>query len=185
MARRKKQAEESQGSTFEPDQVIQPTPDSNSESTKEKISLAPVATLAILLGLISSCLLVFSNSSEPHTYTPADLGRINIELTLSSKQFLIYSNGNVCDGAGELSGLRKASVLVVGDGWTNKTSLGVGDLNTKGECIYTPSFQAPNSFNGGEVTASVIFSFGESEDFKVDLGDKQPFKNLLLSINLG
>jgi hypothetical protein len=185
MARKKKQVEEGElalGQTFETDL---PTQTSEEVAPREKLSFTPIGILAILLGLTSSLILIFSTTSEPHTFTPQDSGKVRIELTLTAKQFLNYSEGNACDGSGELSGLRKAQVRVTGDGWRNQVSLGAGDLNTKGECLYTPSFQPPESFNGGKVTASVIFSFGESEDFSVDLGETQPYKNLLLSINLG
>ncbi len=152
---------------------------------KEKVSLAPVGLLTIFLSATTLIFLLFSNFSDQHTLTPEQKSFIPTEITLSAKQFLDFSNSNVCDGKGVLTGLSNATLVVSGTGWSKSEKLGSGSLNTQGQCVYTPRIIPPPTFSGGQISASIIFSTARSPQYPVNVGPYPPYKTIRVSLSLG
>lgn len=152
---------------------------------KERISLAPVGILTIFLSITVLVFLFFSSFSDQHTFTPEQKAVIPTEIKLSAKQFLDFSNSNVCDGKGVLAGLPNASLVITGNGWSKSEKLGSGSLNTQGQCVYTPSIEVPKSFAGGKVSAAIIFSTAKTQQFPTDVGPYPPYKTVQISLSLG
>jgi hypothetical protein len=152
---------------------------------KEKVSLAPVGLLTIFLSATTLIFLLFSNFSDQHTLTPEQKSFIPTEITLSAKQFLEFSNSNVCDGRGVLTGLSRATLVVTGTGWSKSERLGSGSLNAQGQCVYTPRINPPPTFSGGQISASIIFSTARSPQYPVNVGPYPPYKTIRVSLSLG
>lgn len=152
---------------------------------KEKVSLAPVGVLTIVLSLTTLAFLLLSSFSDQHTFIPVQKAVITTEVKLSAKQFQTFSNSNVCDGTGLLAGLSNANVVITGNGWTRSQRLGSGSLNTQGQCVYVPRIDLPKSFSGGTVSAEVVFSFATSEKFSEDVGTNPPYKTVHVVLSLG
>jgi hypothetical protein len=152
---------------------------------REKVSLAPVGMLTIVLSLTTLSFLLLSSFSDQHTFSPVQKSIITSEIKLSAKQFQTFSNSNVCDGTGLLSGLPNATLLITGSGWSRSQRLGSGSLNTQGQCLYTPSVEVPKSFNGGKVSAEIIFSTAKTQQFPEDVGAFPPYKTIQISLSLG
>ena len=110
---------------------------------------------------------------------------IKISVTLSDPQFIEFSTGNVCDGKGPIAGLSRATIQIKAPGWVRTTNLGEGILDAQSKCEYKAAVSAPADFYGGDVKAKVLFSFLETPDYIIAVGDNPPFKNVDLSINLG
>jgi hypothetical protein len=81
--------------------------------------------------------------------------------------------------------LSAATLQIRGAGWSKQTVLGEGVLNVNGDCQYKTSVTAPQDFAGGKISAKILFAFGNSEDFSIDVGDSPPFESKNLTINLG
>jgi hypothetical protein len=152
---------------------------------KEKVSLAPIGVLTIVLSLTTLVFLFFSSFSEQHTYIPTQKAVIPTEIKLSATQFQTFSNSNVCDGKGLLAGLPNAKLVVAGNGWSRTENLGTGSLNTQGQCVFSPSVTVPDNFSGGGVTASIIFSSARSQQYPVNVGPYPPYKTIQISLSLG
>ena len=152
---------------------------------QEKVSLAPVGMLTIVLSLTTLAFLLLSSFSDQHTFTPVQKAVITTEVKLSAKQFQTFSNSNVCDGTGLLNGLANATVVVTGNGWSRSQKLGSGSLNTQGQCVYVPRIEVPKSFSGGKVSAEILFSFATSEKYSEDVGPYPPYKTVHISLSLG
>ena len=155
------------------------------ESPREKISYTPIAVLTIVLGTLVIAGSLLFGFSEEKKYVPEVNSQLRVIVSLTSPQFLKFSQGNVCLGSGALAGLSNAQVNVRGSNWSEKFSLGLGTLNSQGGCVYRSSFSPPSDFYGGQVTANIAFSFGETADFFINVGDSAPFKAVDLKINLG
>jgi hypothetical protein len=158
---------------------------STAEPTKEKGKLAPVGLLAIILTPLVVITSLFFSYGENGTFYPPENNEINLDVTLSAQQFLEFSNSNVCDGKAPLVGLSAATLQIRGAGWSKQTVLGEGVLNVNGDCQYKTSVTAPQDFAGGKISAKILFTFGNSEDFSIDVGDSPPFESKNLTINLG
>jgi len=187
MARKKKEVEGEVNSVTK-DETPSASVDSLPELPplpKEKVSLAPVGILTIFLSLTTLVFLFLTSFSDQHTFSPEQKPVIPTEIKLSAKQFLEFSNSDVCDGKGVLAGLSKATLVVTGNGWSKSEKLGSGSLNTQGQCIYTPSIDVPKSFSGGKVSASIIFSTAKSQQFPNDVGPYPPYKTVQISLSLG
>lgn len=152
---------------------------------KERVSFAPIGMLTIFLSLTTLVFLLFSNFSDENTFTPEQKAVIPTEIKLSAKQFLDFSNSNVCDGKGVLAGLTKATLVVSGKGWSKSEKLGSGTLNSQGQCVYTPSIDVPKSFSGGKVSAAIIFSTARSQQYPADVGPYPPYKTVQITLSLG
>jgi hypothetical protein len=155
------------------------------EPTREKGSLAPVGVLAVLLAPVVILTSLFFSYSEVGDFDPPATADIKISVVISSSRFLEFSSGNVCDGSGETAGLSRATIKIGASGWSQRTTLGEGSLNSQGRCEYEAKVSPPSSFLGGNVRSSVVFSFGETDDFTTNIGDSIPFKGVNLEINLG
>ncbi len=152
---------------------------------KEKVSLAPVGLLTIFLSLSTLVFLLFSSFSDQNTFTPEQKAVIPAEIKLSAKQFLEFSSSNVCDGKGVLAGLNKASLVVSGEGWSKSEKLGSGSLNTQGQCVYTPKIDVPESFSGGNVSASIVFSTAQTQQYPANVGPYPPYKTIQITLSIG
>lgn len=152
---------------------------------KERVSFAFVGLLTIFLSLTTLTFLLFSKFSDQHTFTPEQKAVIPTEIKLSAKQFLNFSNSNVCDGKGVLAGLPNATLVITGNGWSKSAKLGSGSLNTQGECVYTPSVEVPKTFSGGKVSAAIIFSTAKTQQFPNDVGPYPPYKTVQITLSLG
>ena len=158
---------------------------STAEPSKEKGKLAPVGLLAIILTPIVIVTSIFFSYNENRTFYAPVTSDLNVAVVISAPQFLEVSGGNVCDGKAPLVGLSTATVQIKASGWSEKTILGEGILNAQGKCVYKSSVTPPADYAGGNVTARVIFTFGETEDFVINVGNSTPFKTLDLVVNLG
>jgi hypothetical protein len=152
---------------------------------KEKVSLAPVGVLTIFLSLTTLIFLLFSSFSDQNTFTPEQKAVIPAEIKLSAKQFLDFSNSNVCDGKGVLTGLNRASLVVSGNGWSKSEKLGSGSLNTQWQCVYTPKIDVPASFSGGKVSAAIIFSTAKTQQYPANVGQYPPYKTIQITLSIG
>jgi len=187
MARKKKQVEGDVDSLAEVESPLESV-DTLTELPplpKEKVSLAPIGLLTIVLSLTTLVFLFFSSFSEQHTFIPTQKTVIPTEIKLSAAQFLSFSNSNVCDGKGLLAGLPNAKLVVAGTGWSRTENLGTGALNTQGQCVFTPSIAVPDNFAGGGVTASIIFSTARSQQYPANVGPYPPYKTIQISLSLG
>jgi len=155
------------------------------ETPREKASFAPVAVLAIVFTPLAVIASVFFSQSENRTFYPPESNEINVGVILSAPQFLQFNRGNVCDGSGPLARLSSATVQIGATGWSKKTILGEGNLNAQGNCEYGVSVIPPDNFSGGEISAKILFSFGESENFTINVGDSMPYQKKNLAIRLG
>ena len=152
---------------------------------KEKFSLAPLGVLTIFLSATTLLFLIFFSFSDQRTFTPEQKAVIPTEIRLSASQFLNFSNSNVCDGKGVLSGLPNATLVMSGKGWSKSERLGSGSLNSQGQCVYTPSIDVPESFSGGKVSASIIFSTARSQEYPANVGQYPPYKTVQITLSLG
>ena len=155
------------------------------ETPREKASFAPVGLLAIILTPIVIVTSIFFSYNENRTFYAPVTSDLNVAVVISAPQFLQVSGGNVCDGKAPLVWLSTATVQIKASGWSENTILGEGILNAQGKCVYKSSVTPPADFAGGNVTARVIFTFGETEDFVINVGNSTPFKTLDLVVNLG
>lgn len=162
-----------------------PSPAVEGESPREKISYTPLAVLTIVFGTLVIASSLLFGFSEQKKYNPEVNSELRVVVSLTAPQFLKFTQSNVCLGSGELAGLSNAQVIIRGSNWLRKISLGQGTLNSEGGCIYSSRFSPPSDFYGGEVRANIAFSFGETDDFFINVGDSAPFKAIDLKINLG
>lgn len=158
---------------------------STPEAPREKASFAPVAVLAIILTPLVIGATVFFSFFDNGRFEPPVNTELKISIVLSAPQFLEFSKGNVCDGKAPIAGLSRATIQVKASGWVRKANLGEGILNAQGKCEYKAAVSPPEDFLGGDVKASINFSFGETADYIIAVGDNPPFKNVDLDINLG
>ena len=155
------------------------------KAPREKASFAPVAVLAIILMPLSIGATLFISFFDNGRFEPPVNTDLNIAVVLSAPQFLEFSSGNVCDGRAPIAGLSRATIQINASGWVRKTTMGEGILNTQGKCEYKATVSPPEDFLGGDVKASINFSFGETAEYKIAVGENPPFKNVDLNINLG
>ena len=158
---------------------------SSTEPAREKGVFAPLALLTLILAPIVIAASIFFNNSEISNYTPPVSGDLKTAIVLSAPQFLEFSTGNVCDGKAPIVGLSRAILQIGTDQWIRKTPLGEGVLNSQGQCLYQATVTPDSTFLGGEIEASITFSFGKTETYIIDVGDSLPFKSIDLDISLG
>ncbi len=155
------------------------------ETPREKASFAPVAVLAIILTPLIIITTVFFSFFDNGRFEPPVNTELKIAVVLSAPQFLEFSRGNVCDGKTPIAGLSRATIQIKASGWVKTATMGEGILNAQGKCEYKAAVSPPADFLGGDVKASINFSFGETADYTIAVGDNPPFKNVDLDINLG
>ena len=160
-------------------------PSAQPESSREKASLVVVGLLAVILAPVIILTSFFSNNVTSENYSIDQQKEIKILVVIKAKEFLAYSTKNVCDGAGEISGLYSSEVQLRTDTWIRKASLGQGTLNSDGACEYRISVTPPSDFGGGEVIASTVLPLGKTKDATGDTGNGTSFKLITLTYNLG
>jgi hypothetical protein len=152
---------------------------------REKGTFAPVAILTLVLAPIVIAASIFFNYSDVGNYTPPESNELNVSVVLSAPQFLEFSTGNICDGKAPIVGLSRAILEITAGQWSTKAPLGEGALNSQGKCEYQVTVTPNSTFLGGEIEASVAFSFGKSQKFITDVGNNLPYKDVDLNISLG
>ena len=160
-------------------------PAAESDNPKEKVSLAPVALLAVLLAPIVALGSFFSGAQTSTEFTIDQESEIKVFVLIKAAEFLRFSEKNVCDGSGQIAGLWRSEIRIGTDTWIRKVSLGQGTLNSDGACEYRLKVTPPADFEGGDVIASAILPIGEAEDLVLDSGTKPSFKQIDLTYNLG
>lgn len=158
---------------------------STAEPAREKGVFAPLGLLTLILAPIVILTSIFFSHSESGNYTPPISEDLKISIALSAPQFLEFSSGNVCDGKAPITGLSRATVEISGGQWSATTPLGEGSLNSQGQCVYKATVTPDSTFLGGEIEAGIVFSFGRTEKFVIDVGDNLPFKTVNLDLSLG
>jgi hypothetical protein len=149
------------------------TKDLLSQLPKEKRLKGPLLNLALItfvLALIISLISIIFPFKDVISVNSDVIETLSVEVTISAPQFVTAPAISACQGSGRLSGLPSAKInLAAKDGsWRVSSPLGTGQLNSNGDCVYTPKINTPESFNGGTVKARVDFSFGSSETYTVD-----------------
>ena len=156
-----------------------------SGNPKEKVSLAPIGLLALLLAPIVVVGSFFSGTQTSTEFTIDQESEIRVFVLIKASEFLKFSEKNVCDGSGQIAGLWKSEIRIGTSTWVRKVSLGQGTLNADGACEYRLKVTPPSDFEGGDVIASAILPIGEAEDLVLDSGTKPSFKQIDLTYNLG
>lgn len=156
-------------------------PEVDKESKLRSGVFGIVAIVSSLVLLVISFINPFHTNGQFHLDADTD---ITIKLKLSSAEFLVISNKNVCDGVGAVSGIKSSTAYASAPSLSAKTAIGTGQLNDQGECEYVIKIATSDNFNGGKVNFSFKFPFGKSREFPIDIGDKAPYKVALISIPL-
>ena len=137
------------------------------EGPKEKRLKGPLLNLALLTFLFAILLSIFSILTPFKSVEKVDADiktSLSVQVTIESAQFSKAPALTACNGSGRIPNLDKAIVTLESkaDGWKVKAPLGSGQINSYGECVYSPQFETPEKFNGGVVKPRVDFTFGLS-----------------------
>lgn len=140
---------------------------------KEKRLKSPLLNLAvitILFAIIISLVSIIFPFRDVVSVNSDVIETLSVEVTISAPQFITAPAISACQGSGRLAGMTKAKIyLAAEDGsWKVNSVLGSGQLNSDGDCVYTPEIETPETFDGGAVKARVDFSFGSSSTYTVD-----------------
>jgi hypothetical protein len=140
---------------------------------KEKRLKSPLLNLAIItffLAIIISLISVIFPFRDVVSVNSDVIETLSVEVVISASEFLTAPAISACQGSGRLTGLPNANIYLSADdgSWKVNSKLGSGQLNSDGDCVYTPEIQTPESFSGGTVKARVAFSFGSSATYTVD-----------------
>lgn len=140
---------------------------------REKRLKGPLLNLAVItffLAIIISIISVVFPFRDVVSVNSDVVETLSVEVTISAPQFISAPAISACRGSGRLAGLPNASInLAAEDGsWKVNAPLGLGQLNSEGNCVYTPEIETPESFEGGVVKARVDFSFGSTSTYTVD-----------------
>jgi hypothetical protein len=134
---------------------------------REKRLKGPLLNLALLTFFFAVAVSIFSIFAP---FKGADLVKtdakaaLSVQITITNSQFSKAPELTACNGSGRIPNLNKATVVLESksDGWIVKAKLGSGQINSFGECVYTPQIATPENFNGGVVKPRVDFTFGLS-----------------------
>jgi hypothetical protein len=140
-----------------------------------------VALLSGLVLLLVALFNSFGDSGQFHLDSNTDL---TINLKMSSQQFLVVSEKNVCDGIGDYPGIRTSQAIIKSGSIDKKVQIGSGQLNDQGQCEYFITVPTPDNFKGGTVNFSFVFPFGKSDVFPINVGDSAPYKKAVVEIPL-
>jgi hypothetical protein len=140
---------------------------------KERRLKGPLLNLAIItffLAIIISLISVIFPFRDVVSVNSDVIETLSVEVVISASEFLTAPAISACQGSGRLTGLPNANIYLSADdgSWKLNSKLGSGQLNSDGDCVYTPEIQTPESFSGGAVKARVAFSFGSSATYTVD-----------------
>ena len=140
---------------------------------REKRLKGPLLNLAVItffFAIIISLISILFPFRDVVSVNSEVIETLSVEVKISAPQFITAPAISACRGSGRLAGLPNASIyLAAEDGsWKVNAPLGSGQLNSDGDCVYTPEIETPESFEGGAVKARVDFSFGSSSTYTVD-----------------
>lgn len=150
---------------------------------REKRLKGPLLNLAVItffFAIIISLISILFPFRDVVSVNSEVIETLSVEVKISAPQFITAPAISACLGSGRLAGLPNANIyLAAEDGsWKVNAPLGAGQLNSDGDCVYTPEIETPESFEGGTVKARVDFSFGSSSTYTVD------GNSIALNINL-
>jgi len=151
---------------------------------REKRLKGPLLNLAIitfLFAIVISLMSIIFPFKDVISVNSEVTETLSVEVVIAAPQFLTAPAISACQGSVRLTGLPNANIYLAADdgSWKVTSKLGSGQLNSDGDCVYTPEIKTPESFNGGSVKARVDFSFGSSATYTVD------GYSIALDINLG
>jgi hypothetical protein len=134
---------------------------------RERRLKGPILNLALLTFFFAVVVSIFSIFAP---FKGADLVKtdakaaLSVQVTITNSQFSKAPELTACNGSGRIPNLNKAIVVLESksDGWIVKAQLGSGQINSFGECVYTPQIATPADFNGGVVKPRIDFTFGLS-----------------------
>jgi len=173
-AKKEKKASKSASSTAstDGDETAEPS-DLLAKLPREKRLKGPLLNLAVItffFAIIISLISILFPFRDVVSVNSEVIETLSVEVTISAPQFITAPAISACRGSGRLAGLPNASIyLAAEDGsWKVNAPLGSGQLNSDGDCVYTPEIETPESFEGGAVKARVDFSFGSSSTYTID-----------------
>jgi hypothetical protein len=134
---------------------------------REKRLKGPLLNLALLTFFFAVAVSIFSIFAPFKAVEKVDTdgkSLLSVQITISNSQFSNEPALTACNGSGRIPNLNKATVVLESksDGWIVKAQLGSGQINSFGDCVYTPQIETPENFNGGVVKPRVDFTFGTS-----------------------
>ena len=136
--------------------------------------------IAIFSSLILIPVALFGSFSETTETDAAVSSNITIRVVLTTKQFLTVTSGNVCDGVGDYN----TTLNIKQGSWNTKASIGKGNLNDQGSCVYEITLAPPSSFDGGTLKISIDFPFGSLPEDSYEVGDSVPYAIPTISVPL-
>lgn len=151
---------------------------------KPKVRSGVFGIITIFSSLILLVVVFFNPFYADGQYNLDVTTDITVNLKLSSKEFLVITNKNNCDGLGSVPGLKNSNIYAQSESIDKSAKLGNGQLNDEGECEYTVTIPTSDSFKGGNVDFSLIFPFAKSRVFTIDVGTQAPYKKVSISIPL-
>jgi hypothetical protein len=153
------------------------------ETSKKKRS-GVFGIIAIFSSLILIPVALFGSFSETTETDAAVSNNITIRVVLSTKQFLTVTSGNVCDGVGDYKNIKKTTLNIKQGSWNTKSSIGKGNLNDQGSCVYEITLAPPSTFDGGTLKISIDFPFGSLPEDSYEVGDSVPYAITTISVPL-
>jgi hypothetical protein len=132
---------------------------------REKRLKGPLLNLALLtffFAVVVSVFSIFAPFKAVEKVETDGKSLLSVQVTISNSQFSNEPALTACNGSGRLTNLNKAIVVLESknDGWIVKAQLGSGQINSFGDCVYTPQIDTPENFDGGVIKPRVEFTFG-------------------------
>lgn len=140
--------------------------------------------IAIASSLILIPVALFGSFSETTETDAAVNNNVIIRVVLSTDQFLTVTSGNVCDGVGTFKNIKNTTLNIKQGSWNTKTSIGKGNLNDQGSCVYEITLAPPSTFSGGTLRISIDFPFGSLPEDTYDVGKSVPYGITTISVPL-
>lgn len=169
--RKKRGSDQVEASESKPESI---TP--AAEEAKPKVRSGIFGLISIFSALILVAIAYvnpFSADGQFHLDSSTD---ITVNLKLTSQEFLVISDKNVCDGVGPFPGIKTSTLFVKSSSLNESQNVGSGKLNDQGACEYTITVPTTESFKGGNVDFSLKFPFGKSRVFTINVGTSAPYK---------
>lgn len=149
-----------------------------------KVRSGVFGIITIFSSLVLLFVIVFNPFHKNGQYNLDVTTDITVNLKLSSNEFLVISNRNICDGIGSVPGLKSSTIYAKSGSIDQSAQLGSGQLNDEGECEYTITIPTSDSFKGGDVDFNLIFPFAKSRIFTINVGREAPYKKVYINIPL-
>ncbi len=150
--------------------------------------------LALVIGIAAFGALVFSIFYRPisSSIVQAKLSEsLRINLSITSSEFntegSAFGSLDICSGTANFPNINKANVFVNDINGKSLGSIEVGEASAKSAstCKYNLELKDVSDFPGTKLNVFVRFSFGDSNNFLVDVGGEPPYKKLNIRLTLG